>query len=218
MNETPTLRPDLSVPRERSAIGVFGWVMGLVALAIAFLALGSYLGRDLSRGAALACSLVGLGMLLVQSFGGERFRRGSFAMGWLFGLATMIGLGLGSFIAYYVEFNRDALAQAFAGTAATVLAMASLGLFLSKDLAPWMKPVSLTAFVLLGVAIVWSIFAGPLPAFMSILIYGISALLLVIDFNYLRKHGTENDAIWLATGIFVSIVNIFTSLLSLFSD
>ena len=28
----------------------------------------------------------------------------------------------------------------------------------------------------------------------------------------------EDDAIWLATGIFVSIINIFLSLLNLFSD
>ena len=40
---------------------------------------------------------------------------------------------------------------------------------------------------------------------------------IVIDFNFIRKHGTENDAIWLATGIFVSIVNIFVSLLNIFS-
>ena len=33
----------------------------------------------------------------------------------------------------------------------------------------------------------------------------------------LRKHGTEADAVWLATGIFVSIVNIFVSLLNIFS-
>ena len=39
----------------------------------------------------------------------------------------------------------------------------------------------------------------------------------MVDFNYLRKHGTEADAIWLATGIFVSIVNIFVSLLNIFS-
>ena len=52
----------------------------------------------------------------------------------------------------------------------------------------------------------------------SILIYGLSAALIVVDFNYLRKHGTADDAVWLATGIFVSIINIFLSLLNLFSD
>ena len=43
-----------------------------------------------------------------------------------------------------------------------------------------------------------------------------SAVLIVVDFNYLRKHGTENDKIWLATVIFVSVVNIFLSLLNIF--
>jgi modulator of FtsH protease len=52
---------------------------------------------------------------------------------------------------------------------------------------------------------------------LSVIIGGVSALLILVDFNYLRKHGTEADAIWLATGIFVSIVNIFLSLLNLFS-
>lgn len=43
----------------------------------------------------------------------------------------------------------------------------------------------------------------------------LSAALITVNFNYLRKHATEDDAIWLATGIFVSIVNIFLSLLNL---
>jgi modulator of FtsH protease len=40
----------------------------------------------------------------------------------------------------------------------------------------------------------------------------------MVDVNYLRKHGTEADTVWVATGIFVSIVIIFVSLLSLLSD
>ena len=44
----------------------------------------------------------------------------------------------------------------------------------------------------------------------------VSAALLIVDFNYLRRHATEDDVVWLATGIFVSIVNIFLSLLNLF--
>ncbi len=217
-NDTLHAGHDVTVARERSVIGVFGWVMGLVAIAIGFLALGSYLGRDLSRGTAIACSLVGVGMLLVASFAGRRFRIGGFAMGWLFATATLLGLGLGPVIKYYATVEPDTLIQAIAGTGATVLAMGALGLVLSKDLAPWMKPVSILVFVLCGVAIVWSLFAGPLSPILSLAIYGVSALLLVIDFNYLRKHGTEDDAIWLATGIFVSIVNIFTSLLNLLGD
>ena len=218
MNDETTLHRDLVLPRERSVVGVFGWVMGLVAIAIGFLSLGAYLGQDLSHGAALTCSLLGIGMLLISSFAGERFRIGRFAMGWLFATATLIGLGLGPIINQYASVEPDVLIQAIAGTAGTVLAMGALGLFLSKDLAPWMRPLSLIVFVTVGIAIIWTLFAGALNPIFAIAIYGLSALLLVVDFNYLRKHGTEDDAVWLATGIFVSIVNIFTSLLSLLSD
>jgi FtsH-binding integral membrane protein len=121
-------------------------------------------------------------------------------------------------IAYFAAVETEALTQAFAGTAATVLAAASIGFFLSKDLAPWMRPLSLIVFAACVGTIIWSLAAGTVPIFVSILIYGLSAALIVVDFNYLRKHGTENDAIWLATGIFVSIVNIFISLLNIFSS
>jgi len=217
MNDETLLGRDVAVARERSVAGVFGWVMGLVAISIGFLALGAWVGRDLSRGAALACSFGGIGMLLVSSFGGRRFRIGRFAMGWLFALAALIGLGLGPTIGYFSTVDQSSVIQAAGGTACTVLAMGAVGMLMSKDLAPWMRPLSIFMLIAFGAIIVWSIVAGPLSPFISLFVYGISALALVVDFNYLRKHGTEDDAIWLATGIFISIVNIFISLLQLLS-
>jgi modulator of FtsH protease len=197
---------------------LLGQVMFLVAVALGFCALGTLLGRDLSLGTARILSFVGFGMLLVSSFAGERFRVGGFAMAWLFATALLIGLGLGPVIAYFADVDDAALTQAFAGTAATVLGAASLGFILSKDLAPWIRPLSLIVFVLAAGTIVWSLFGGTISPVVSLLIYAVSAALIVVDFNYLRKHGTENDAVWLATGIFVSIVNIFLSLLNIFSS
>jgi modulator of FtsH protease len=205
-------------PREISTAQLMGQVMFLVAVALGFCALGTLIGRDLSLGAARACSFAGFGMLLVSSFAGERFRVGGFAMGWLFATALLIGLGLGPVIEYFATVEPKALTQAFAGTAATVLAAGSLGFILSKDLAPWMRPLSLVVFALCCGTIVWSLFGGTISPLLSLGIYGLSALLIVVDFNYLRKHGTERDSIWLATGIFVSIVNIFISLLNIFSS
>ena len=54
-----------------------------------------------------------------------------------------------------------------------------------------------------------------LPPLLSLVILVVSTGLILVNFNYLRKHGTERDAVWLATGIFVSIINIFLSLLNL---
>src|SRR5215208_1179183 len=197
---------------------LLGQVMFLVAIALGFCALGTLIGRDLALGTARICSFAGLGMLLVSSFAGERFRVGTFAMFWLFATALLIGLGLGPVIAYFAEVEPSALTQAFAGTAATVLAAGAAGFFLAKDLRPWMRPLSLIVFAACAGTIVITLFSGTISPILSLIIYGLSALLIVVDFNYLRKHGSESDTIWLATGIFVSIVNIFLSLLNLFSS
>lgn len=216
--QSTTYYREEAAPRAISTSQLLGQVMFLVAIALGFCAIGTLMGRDLSLGAARACSFGGLGMLLVSSFAGERFRVGPFAMFWLFATALLIGLGLGPVINAYATLDPKALTQAFAGTAATVLAAGSLGFVLSKDLAPWMRPVSLIVFAACMGTIVWSLFGGTISPLISAGIYLVSALLIVIDFNFLRKHGTERDSIWLATGIFVSIVNIFISLLNIFSS
>lgn len=221
MSETSTTTAayrEEAAPRAISTSQLMGQVLFLVAIALAFCAAGTLIGKDLEFGTARLFSFAGFGMLLLSSFGGERFRVGSFAMGWLFATALAIGVGLGPVIGYFATVETAALTQAFAGTAATVAAAAALGFFLSKDLARWMKPVALLVFAACCGTIVWTLFGGEISPWISLAIYGLSALLIVIDFNYLRKHGTERDTIWLATGIFVSIVNIFISLLNIFSS
>ncbi|TML98128.1 MAG: hypothetical protein E6G10_23435 [Actinobacteria bacterium] len=208
----------LTRARARSYPVLLGQVMFLVAVALGFLALGTYLGRDLAVGTARVISFVGLGMLLVASFGGERFRIGSFAMGWLFATALAIGSGLGPVLAYLVENDPTVVTQAAGATALIVVGMGAAGFFLSKDLARWMRPLSLIVFGAVIVSFVMVLFASGGNPVLSVIIGGVSALLIMVDFNYLRQHGTENDVIWLATGIFVSIVNIFLSLLNLLSN
>jgi modulator of FtsH protease len=200
-----------------SGTKLLGQVMFLVAFALAFAALGTWIGRDIEVGTARILSFAGFGMLMVSSFAGERFRVGSFAMGWLFATALVIGLGLGPVISYFATVETAALTQAFVGTAATVAGAGALGFFMSKDLAPWMRPLSLVVFAACLATILISLFAGSVSPLLSGGIYLLSAALIVVDFNVLRKHGTDADAIWLATGIFVSIVNIFVSLLNIFS-
>lgn len=198
---------------------LLGQVLFLVSVAIGFLALGAVVGQDLSRGAALACSLGGFGMLLISSFGGARFRVGTFAVGWLYATAFVIGLGIGPAIAYYADTQSSAIVQAAGGTALTVAGMGALGFALSKDLAPWLRPLSLAVFALIIVAIVLLVFSGgALSPIISLAIYGLSAALIMVYLNYLRKHGTADDTVWLATGIFIGIVNIFLSLLNLFGE
>jgi FtsH-binding integral membrane protein len=211
-------RGGYALRREISTTQLLGQVMFLVAVALGMAALGTQLGKNLSLGTARACSFVGFGMLLVSSFGGARFRVGSFAMGWLFATAVAIGLGLGPVIAYFSQVDSAALTQAAGGTALTVAATGSLGFALSKDLARWLRPLSLIVFAVCAASIVIILVSGTLSPLVSGGIYLLSAALIAVDFNYLRKHGTEDDAVILATGIFVSIVNIFISLLNILSN
>jgi modulator of FtsH protease len=197
---------------------LLGQVMFLVAIALGFLTVGALIGQDLSQRTALICFFAGFGMLLVQSFGGERFRVGTLAIGWLYAIALLIGLGIGPTIGYFLENDGTVLTQAAGGTALIVLGMGSAGFALSKDLSSWMRPLS---FVILGcvvVSFVLLIFSSGGSPILSAAIAIVSALLIMVDFNYLRQHGREDDAVWLATGIFVSIVNIFLSLLNLFDS
>jgi len=205
-----------SATRARSVPTIMGQVMFLVAAALGVCALGTFLGRDLTFGTARVISFVGLGMLIAQSFV-RSLRYGPLGIGWLAGIAAMIGFGLGPTLAFYATVAPNTLTSAIALTALTVLAMGSIGFAMSKDTVSWMRPLSWIVLACVAVSIVGMVVGGigALSPFLSIFILGASALLILVDFNYVRKHATEDDVVWLATGIFVSIVNIFLSLLSL---
>ena len=205
------------VTRERASTAtILGQVMFLVAVALGFAVAGTFMGRELSEGAARACSFAGLGMLIVTWFV-DAVRRGPLGIFWLCALSLLIGLGLGPLIGYASEVDPAAISTAAGLTALTVAGMGALGFVLSKDLIGWMKPLSYLLLAAIAVTLIALVFGGlgALSPFVSLLIIGISALLLLVDFNYIRKHATEDDVVWLATGIFVSIFNIFFSLLNI---
>ena len=200
-----------------STATLLGQVMFLVAIAIAFLVVGAFVGKDLALGTARILGFVGFGMLLVSAFAGERFRVGAFAIGWLYATALVIGLGLGPILSYFVANEPSAITQAAGTTALVVAGMGALGFALSKDLASWMRPLSWICFGAIIVSLGLVLFGSGGSPILSLIIGGVSALLIMTYFNYLRKHGSEDDAVMLATGIFVGIINIFLSALNLFS-
>ena len=200
-----------------STATLHGQVMFLVAIAIGFAVAGSYIARDLSEGTAFMLFLVAFGMLIAQSFV-ERLRVGTFAIGWLYAIALLIGMGIGPALNYVIQTDPSAVTQAAGATALVTLGMGAGGFALSKDLKAWMRPLSFVILGLVAVSFVMLLFSSGGNPILSGAIAIVSALLIAVDFNYLRKHGTADDAVWLATGIFVSIVNIFLSLLNIFSD
>jgi len=197
---------------------LLGQVMFLVGVAIGFLALGSVIGKDLSGGAALACSLGGIGMLFVQGWLGDRFRVGPIAIAWLYAAALLIGMGLGPTINFFIENDSSVITQAAGSTALIVVGTGALGFTMSRDLAAWMRPLSIIVFIAVIISFILLIAGSGGNPILSIIIGAVSAALITVYFNYLRKHATEDDAVWLATGIFVGIINIFISALNIFDN
>jgi modulator of FtsH protease len=144
---------------------------------------------------------------------------GTLGICWLYAIALLLGLGIGPTIGYFLDTNQGDIVMQSAGcTALITLGMGAGGFAMSKDLAAWMRPLTFLILGLVVVSFVMLIFSSGGNPFISAAIAIVSALLIMVDFNYLRKHGTNDDAIWLATGIFVSIVNIFLSLLNIFDN
>lgn len=217
MNDFGTYAP--SQARARSEVSaLLGQVMFLVSVALGFLTAGAYIGQELAPGTGFMLFLVAFGMLIAQSFVG-RLRVGTLGICWLYSIALLLGLGIGPTIGYLLSTGQGTVVTQAAGcTAIITLGMGATGFAMSKDLAAWMRPLS---FIILGLVVVsfaMLIFASGGNPLISAAIGIVSALLIVVNFNYLRKHGTRDDAIWIATGIFVSIVNIFLALLNIFDN
>ena len=199
-----------------STATLLGQVMFLVSVAIAFTVAGSYIGRDLAQGTAFILFLVAFGMLIAQSFV-ERLRVGTIAIGWLYAIALLIGIGIGPAINQFIQTDPSAVTQAAGATALITLGMGAGGFALSKDISSWMRPLSYVILGCVAISFVMLLLSSGGNPILSAVIGLVSALLIAVNFNYLRKHGAADDAVWLATEIFVSIVNIFLSLLNIFS-
>jgi modulator of FtsH protease len=211
--------------RRASYGALLAQTMFLVAIAIGFMVVGSYVGagpgsaEPLGQGAATGCMVGAIVLLFAQAFVGK-LRTGGPGMAILFAVALLIGLGLGPVLqSYNVTGQADVVTKAAGTTALVVVAAGAGGTLIAKDLSGWMRPVSLILLVAIGISWALLIFGGGggiAGDALSLVIGAVSAVSIVIYFNVLRLQATEDDVVWIATGIFVAIVNIFLTLLNIF--
>ena len=204
----------IPISRDQSR-ALLGQVMGLVALTLGCLALGAYIGRDLTGWigilffvGAFACVF---GLNAASSRGSEQV-----AMTLLFVLGLLLGLALGPVINAYAQADPSALWQAAGATAGFVAILGSYGYATRRDLSSWYR------FLFWG--LIALIAFGIVAIFVSIpnanLIWAIGGLVIfggwtIFDFNRLRRSG-EQDAVPLAASIFLDVLNIFLFFLELF--
>ena len=194
---------------------LLGQVMGYVAVAVGFAALGAYLGRDLSGGTGLVLVIGAFACILGLNVAAAKGRE-QLAIGLLFGLGLLLGLALAPVIADYAEADPSALWQAAGATAAFVAGCGAYGYATRRDLSAWGRTLfwALLSLIAFGiVAIFVSILNGHLIYAAAGL--GIFGAFTIFDFNRLRR-ASDDSAIAIAASIFLDIFNVFLLLLGLF--
>jgi FtsH-binding integral membrane protein len=214
-----TVRPTYDDPAlaseaiERDARELLGQVMGYVALAVGFAALGAYLGRDLSGATGVLLFIGALACIFGLNAAAARGRE-QLAIGLLFGLGLLVGLAIAPVIADYAKADPSALWQAAAATAAFVAACGAYGYASRRDLSSWARTLfwALLGLIVFGiVAIFVSIPNGNI--IYAVLGLGIFGAFTIFDFNRLRRRG--GSAAVIAAGIFLDIFNVFLFFLEL---
>jgi modulator of FtsH protease len=197
------------------ARGLLGQVMGLVAVAAGFAALGAYLGRDLSGATGLVLFLGAFACIFALSAAAAKGRE-QLAIGLLFGLGLLLGFAVAPVIADYAKADPSALWQAAGATAAFVAGCGAYGYATRRDLSSWARTLF---WALLGL-----IAFGIVAIFVSIpnghIIYAVAGLgifgaFTIFDFNRLRR-ASPDGAVVIAASIFLDVFNVFLLLLELF--
>jgi modulator of FtsH protease len=195
---------------------LFGPTMGLVAVTTALFTLGAYLARNLSGGWGVVFWIASFGCLLAMNITVRQSEQ--LTLGLLFGFGLLVGLATAPTIAYYANVSPEAVWEAGGATALFVAGFGAAGYATRRDL-------SVLARVLLW-ALIALIAFGVLSIFVSIpagsVIYALLGLaifagLVMIDFQRLRASTQLDSAPLLAASIFLDILNVFQSFLTLFS-
>jgi modulator of FtsH protease len=194
--------------------GVFGQVMGLVAVTVGFFTLGAYLGRNFSGVAAIVCFILGFVCIVGLNFAR---RSEGLQITLLFAAGLFLGLGLGGGLREYVEVEPSVVWQAAGATALFVGALGAAGYSIRKDLSGGYRVL----FALLLVLIVFGFVSLLVSLPHADVIYAVLGLAIfggytLLDFNRMRRAGTD-EVVPIAAGIFLDVLNIFLFFLQLLS-
>ena len=163
-----------------------------------------------SFGIAFAATLIGIGMLW---FALPRTQNSSAGIPVIFAITGLLGFGLGPMLTHYMSINPSIVMTAMGGTGTIFLGLSGYALSTRKDFSFMGGFIFVGMLVAIG-AMVLNIFLG-IPA----LALAVSAAVIMIMSGFIlfqtsaMIHGGETNYISATAGLFLSILNIFTSLL-----
>lgn len=193
----------------------------LLALSMVPTVLGAWVGMAMGINRILTPG-IGLVVFLVGAFGFmfaiEKTKNSAAGVPVLLGFTFFMGVMLSRMLAVVLGMGNGAslIMMSFAGTGAIFLGMATLSTIVKRDLSGMAKFMFIGAILVLVAGIAnFFIQSGALMITLAVLIIGIFSFFILYDLKRVRD-GEETNYITATLGVYLSIYNIFQSLLALF--
>jgi modulator of FtsH protease len=193
----------------------------LLALSMVPTVLGAWVGMAMGINQILTPG-IGLVVFLVGAFGFmfaiEKNKNSAAGVPILLGFTFFMGVMLSRLLAVVLGMGNGAslIMMAFAGTGAIFLGMATLSTIVKRDLSNMAKFMFIGAILVLVAGIAnFFIQSGALMITLAVLVIGIFSFFILYDLKRVRD-GEETNYITATLGVYLSIYNIFQSLLALF--
>jgi modulator of FtsH protease len=221
MNEQVTANYGYALPSVQERNRVLRNTYWLLALSMIPTVLGAWIGVQTGIAAALSPG-IGLIVFLAGAFGFmfaiEKFKNSAAGVPILLAFTFFMGLMLSRLLGVVLGMANGAglVMMAFAGTGAVFLGMATLSTVVKRDLSSMAKFMMIGAILVLVAGIAnFFIQSGALMITLAVLIIGIFSFFILYDLKRVRD-GEETNYITATLGVYLSIYNIFQSLLALF--
>jgi modulator of FtsH protease len=184
----------------------------LLSMTLIFSGLTAFMSvvMNVSYGIAFASTLVGIGLLW---FVLPRTQNSAAGIPVIFAFTGLLGFGLGPMLSYYLSINPSIVMVAMGGTGVIFLGLSGYALTTRKNFSFMGGFIFVGMLVAIG-AMVVNLFLG-IPA----LALAVSAAVIMIMSGFIlfqtsaMIHGGETNYIAATASLFLSILNIFTSLL-----
>ena len=193
----------------------------LLALSMLPTVLGAWIG--VSTGVV---ATMGVGMSAIVFLGGafafmfaiEKTKNSAAGVPILLAFTFFMGLMLSRMLSFVLGFSNGAglIMTAFAGTGLIFLGMATLSSVIKRDLSTMGKFLFIGAIMVLvaSIANIW-LQSGALMITLSVLVIGIFSAFIIYDLQRV-KNGLESNYITATLGVYLSLYNVFSALLSIF--
>jgi modulator of FtsH protease len=192
----------------------------LLALSMLPTVLGAWIGVSTGITASLSGGM-GLIVFLGGAFGFmfaiEKTKNSAAGVPVLLGFTFFMGLMLSRMLAMVLGFQNGAelIMTAFGGTAGVFIVMANLSTIVKRDLEGMSKWLFMGAVVLMIGGIINVFVGSPIGmAVLSVMAIGIFSAFLLVDLKRIVDGG-ETNYITATLGLYLSLFNIFQSLLAL---